>query len=556
LKFDLTGKMPLPRTPSALVGTLNLQGDVYNPFEFASDKSLAVSHKKLQDRALSLLWEDFAMTSGDILLELARRSGPLLDAMQVYCSSGEDRTVWSFFMHQEENLPALANDRKLLEPRLNCLSFAWRSYKKDGTGQWQMLDYWQDEMEALISRGSGDSPYKQDARLIVWDMACNVVCSLEAQAYRTMCTKSYLQPSKCAALARKFVWAARNRAGQQPLILGVQHWPRAGTAKEIALQKLLLPLDYGVCVGGLAVSPVALIYSRTQLGEPKQYGIDALGPTLMQQCLDEAIAQGEQLDLEGPLAQELLSTTATRVLLVRFPRAQTPLSRTRFLVMHASQPRDALSARLIARFALAVASHNEANCFSTVPNPTAPVPSPNADGATSLVATQPVGGRCPSPLGSDSNFDPVGRPLVVLADCSLGSVELAQDLRDELNSYAYESLPEPHVATTATHYSLLHLQCHDAAKCMTVAHAPSDKILAPRGTLKYPHVFPDLGHVLNGPGEGKGLGGEGGTLKRTELPIPAWPSDHALLTAVYTPVPVIKPVLAAPPAEKNKCAVM
>jgi hypothetical protein len=53
-----------------------------------------------------------------------------------------------------------------------------------------------------------------------------------------------------------------------------------------------------------------------------------------------------------------------------------------------------------------------------------------------------------------------------------------------------------------------------------------------------------------------GLGGEGGTLKRTELPIPAWPSDHALLTAVYTPVPVIKPVLAAHPAEKNKCAVM
>ena len=278
----------------------------------------------------------------------------------------------------------------------------------------------------------------------------------------------------------------------------------------------------------------------------------------MQQCLDEAIAEGEQLDLNGTLVQEMLSTTATRVLLVRFPRAQTPLSRTRFLVMHASQPRDALSARLIARFALAVASHNESNSLPNQPmsNPMAPMLSPNADGTSSSVATQPAGGRCPSPLGSDSNFDPVGRPLVMLADCSLGSVDLAQELRDELNSYAYESLPEPHVATTATYYSLLHLQCHDAAKCMTVANAPRDKILAPRGTLKYPHVFPDLGHVLNGPGEGKGLGGEGGTLKRTELPIPAWPSDHALLTAVYTPVPVIKPVLAAPPAEKIKCAVM
>ena len=139
-----------------MVGTLNLQGDVYNPFEFASDKSLAVSHKKLQDRALSLLWEDFVMTSGDILIELARRSGPLLDAMQAYCSSGEDRTVWSFFMHQEKNLPEIASDRKLLEPRLNCLTFSWRSYKKDGKGQWQMLDYWQAEMEALNAGAARD----------------------------------------------------------------------------------------------------------------------------------------------------------------------------------------------------------------------------------------------------------------------------------------------------------------------------------------------------------------------------------------------------------------
>ncbi len=532
------------------MGTLNLLGDVDNPFEFASvDKSLSASHKKLQDRARVLTWEDFALTSGDILLELARRSGPTLDALHVYCSSREGRSVWSFFMHLDHPPDAHTGDR-MLEPRINCLTFALRGFKTEGSAQWQMLDYWQTELEELITRSGDGSPYKQDPRLIVWDMACNVVCSLEAQAHRTVCTQSYLHPDKCATLAQKLLWAARNRAGQQPLILGVQQWPQRGTARERAFQKLLPQFDYGVCVGGVAAPSVALIYSRTELGEPKKYDTDLLGPALMRQCLDEAIAQGEELDLHGPIAHELLSTTATRVLLVRFPRARTPLSRTRFLVMHASEPKDALTARLLARFALAFARHIECGPMAAAPgsaNGAMMAGSPNLYMAGSPSAACVGTGNATSNT-SDANFDPVGRPLVTLADCSLGSADLAEAFRNEANSLSYDSLPEPHIATSATHYSLLHGQCHDTTKCMTVALAPKDKIMAPRDTLRYTHVFPELGEVPSSKREGGG--GKG-----VELPLPAWPTDHALTTVVYTPVPVIKPVLAAPPARAT-CTVM
>lgn len=123
---------------------------------------------------------------------------------------------------------------------------------------------------------------------------------------------------------------------------------RALTKEQLALR-----------MGDGAAGSLALVYSAGSLGDPKVYQTAEAAPTIMQACLDHALAQGELVDPSSAAVRALLHTTARRVLLARFPRARTPLSRTRFLVMHAEEPADELSAKLLARFALALAAHNE-----------------------------------------------------------------------------------------------------------------------------------------------------------------------------------------------------
>lgn len=232
------------RPTSAVVGTLNLFGEQrYNPFELLSDdKALMANHGALQDRALSMTWDEFAAECGDVLIELARRRGPqIMEALQQYTATG---SVWSFFQHPTKGADALKNDGRLLEPRLNMMTFAMRGVGREAdvssrfgnaasagatSAQWNLLDHWQSEMEVLLRQrpsvlDEGDVPlaYATDPALIVWDLACNCVCALEVKAYRAICASTPLNPTNLGAIGPRFFSAASSRAGEQPLILGLQ----------------------------------------------------------------------------------------------------------------------------------------------------------------------------------------------------------------------------------------------------------------------------------------------------------------------------------------------
>lgn len=479
-----------PQRPTALrVGTLNLLGDAFNPFEFFSaDAAFAT----VQSRALSLTLAEFENGCGDSLLNEAS-SAPAFAQFKEACSSG---SVWDFFRSPDHGAATLENDNKLLSPRINLIVFAMRPHGSSDA-QWLLLDSWQSEVIDLVRSGEPGSPYARDRNLLLWDLACNVAAASEPEAFRAVCRASYLNPQNFDALGQCFFDAAmRADAGgpPRPLVLGMQEWPLGDTPKGRAFLRAIAQ-HQGLAVlttGDDAGQGIALVYSRDQLGEATLEPVDA--STVMQACVGAANAEGGALDAKA--VQGLLQTTARKVLVARFPQA---LPETSFLVVHAKEPKAAPVAACLAHFAQGLASASDAL----------------AAGAAAASASD-------------------ARPsFVLMMDANLGKPALATAFADALDARGFESLPSPAVPTTTKQRTWLHGQCCDTSKCMKVVLAPKDKLAAARGTLSSPSVHPDLS--------------EGGV----SLPSAEWASDHALTMAVYTPAPPPADDQAAPSCSRG-----
>ena len=449
---------------SVMVGTLNCLGEAYNPFEFlAASNSASCEQLMATARALPLS----ALDSSGALGTPPTGGEAVLSRLREHVAAG--RAVWDFF-----DEATLAHDNRLLEARVNLLTFAMRPHGPDGAPLWQRWRTWVSELQAVAQSSPS---YVSDANLWLWDLTCCVVASSEAEAYESVCLTSHLNPTSLDVHAACFFDRALAAAGEStPVVIGMQEYPRAATPKGEAYARALEAR--GLCVlrgevanaNGVAVTNgVAVVYSAA-LGDPTALDCTALAHAAMATCLEEAEGRGEGIASDVRWREDrkgLVGTTAARVLACRFPNASRAREHT-FVVMHAKEPKTPNGARVLAAF---------------------------------------VGA-----LAKALNAPP--KRFVLVSDTNLGSAALASAFASRLGEDGYSAAPGPDVDTTAKQRSILHGQCYDTKKCLALVSAPKDKIVAMEGRLSEWSTWPVVAD----------LGGTG-------LPSASWPSDHCLTHA-------------------------
>ena len=471
-----SGKADAPAWPALLVGSLNCLGDAHNPFEFmCNDAAFEKSYKVLHDKALQLSWDGFAAGCGAELLAVSGVDGvaaSAIERLKTHCEGGA--ALWTFF-----DEATLHNDNKLTTPRLNLLTFALRPHGADARPSWLLRDRWREEMRSLVALP--DSPYAKDAKLFVWDLACNVVADAASTEYAGMCESSHLNPANFEALARRFAQAVKTAAAGRAVVLGLQEWPPSDSPKgrayaaAFAAQGLrVLSDEDGHGSGG---SGCAIAYSEEALGLPERVRVSG-ARGVMEAAIDGAAAKGDSLDAKA--AKGCLETTARKVLAVRFPTATAAAAAVTvatFVVVHAKEPKTEAAARVLAGFVA---------------------------GLGSALALPSTAGETASPA------------VVTMLDSNLPSAALCGAFGAALSEARLDSQPSADVDTTCKMRSRLHGQTYDKKKCEVLVRAPKDKLVAPAGTLSAAATFPRVDEITKG------------------LLSPTWASDHALTTAVLT----------------------
>ena len=471
---------------STLIGTLNCLGDAYNPFEFICDEAgFQAAYARLHEAAMGLTWQQFAEGCGEEVLAspgVNANAAQAVARLKAHCDGGKQ--LWHFF-----DEVSLAQDNKLVAPRLNLLTFALRPHggdggdDKDARPAWEMRAQWRHEMLALGAEDTCAAPYAADASLWLWDLACNVVAASAPAEHTSVCTGSHLNPTNFERLGARFAEQVQAAAAGRPIVLGLQEWPTADSPKGVAfaaafarhgLSVVCAPGQEGGRAGG---EHLAVAYSEAAMGRPQL--LDTSGSRgAAQRALDRAAASGHTLDAAA--TKGLLDTSARKVLAVRFPAAAVAgAAAVNFVVVHAKEPKTAAAATACALFVL------------------------------ELGAAIGGGGAAAAADGGAG-----AAPMVALLDGNLSSAPLCEAFAAPLTEHGLSCEPPPSVDTTSKQRSLLHGQCYDASKCMRLVRAPKDKLVAAAGTLSEVSTFPRVAELTSG------------------LPSPLWASDHALTTAV------------------------
>jgi len=380
---------------------------------------------KLGAAAETLTYSKFAEVCGEEVLALAPDA---TKALKDHCegADGTDhsswKTVWSFFTGAK-----LASDATLTEDRLNPITFAMRAYKE--LVQCTFLETWKAE---LVELAPTSSSYTQDSNLFLYDCACNVVACLERAAFEAECTRSYLNPANFEVFGDIFFKKAQERARDKPLVLGLQNWPDADTAKGAAFA--MAAKKQGLL---LAVSDcnVALAYSRS-LGLATQTS-SANHLSVMQKCID---ASSKKLDASQ--ANDFLNFTVPRTATFTFGRLRNSPT---FVVVHSAPPSSDEAAQVLASYVVAA--------------------------------------------GKDADAD---APVVSIVDAALATSDLAAAFNSAVVAQKLAVGPSPSTITMAKKRSVLHAQFHDHDTCLQLVQSPADKIVAPQGTMGSVQTFPDI----------------------------------------------------------------
>merc|ERR1719178_149345 len=225
-----------------LIGTMNMLGDLYNPFEF-----LAVDDAKFMATYMGFEKKAKAVTFADLrahgLYELAAAcdaSAPeTLEAWE-RTAKEQNREAWAAM-----DEPALEYDNKYFDHRMNLIVFAMRRFDVElatctekGPLVWELTsnkEWWQ-----LLKRccEKGDT-YRKSPSLLAWDLLCCVVASEDSATFAETCKASYLNPDNTERHAQIFVDAALNVARDARMgrcVLGLQEFPQAGTPRAVVFE--------------------------------------------------------------------------------------------------------------------------------------------------------------------------------------------------------------------------------------------------------------------------------------------------------------------------------
>jgi len=507
------------------VASLNILGTLENPVEFLAmgDPSFMADYGIIQRRAQSITLEDVAkyVEGEDGLPFLTADGHPLKDLYEEFkkyvnesvpANAEGIKPAWNYFREE-----VLAQDNKLADNRINLITKAMLAMSKldaKASGsvtskvvyQWHLLNEpdgatWQKVMMDIVRADKSNSwTYTKDAdgngarQLFLWDMMCNIVASETKTEYLRICQKSQFYPGNLGKNTGKYV-AQIEKAHKQAgaLVLGIQEWPGEGTdqraeyTKQLAQKGILLAEPDQDATNTDQVDSVAVAYSKS-LAEPKPQfltGSSGIKPKdVMQACIDEEKSAFPDHELKQKDEDGLLKTTALKTTAVRVGGKIT------VIVLHCKEAKNLNSLRCIGRF------------------------------VTKLVTTVP-------------------QPAVVCMDGNTKSKEFAMKLEGfimELTGNSMTILPEvedsqgKETVTTSKRRSLLHGQTYDPKKSLRTVAVLKDRIIASnkgdggaKMVLEKCILYPDL----------KLKGADSDEQSRPTLPTADWPSDHAIVSAVY-----------------------
>ena len=510
-KSDMTAR-------SCHVATLNLLGDIYNPFEFLplADQEFMRRYQVIEDCARSLVWEDIEEyvvhiisleAEYDIMgIEYAIRN------LRKHCETMEaevsglpqDGTVWSFFQSQ-----ILHNDNKIIEKRINMLTMAnssldllpsdlqelWRNRNDESTQQWHLNSddngTWLKPFCGLLKYES----YRHDPNLFVWDLVCNVIANMCTEQHNSIASASLFSADNVKNYAERLISKVCDNSTQMtdmPVVLGMQEWPAEGSLRAQAIEAELSYRDMKVVSGktlGMGAKSVAVAYSSIlgtcrpltttgDLSPESASSTKLLRPTdVMKSVLEEfrdSLSEDEM--------NKMVKTTAAKTMGIRLGENLT------VLVVHAKGPTSPAAASCLARFILTMAEK--------LPSPWVAMSDTN--------------------MSSDGMY--MAFELEVTSGGSSGSVQNSSSL-----------VPVGGTDTTSKHRSSLHGQCYDENKCLKTVKASKDRLLCGGDVsvrLDNVDIFPDIESRINSP-----TNSSGGKIIPYTLPNNHWPSDHCMVSA-------------------------
>ena len=419
---------------STLIGTMNMLGDAYNPFEFLAvdDAKFMNVCESFEARARAVTWADLDAQGLNELIEAC--GGAVADRLQAMRS----KEAWAAM---DDN--ALEDDNKFFDHRMNLIVFAMRRFDRDaatcadkGPLVWELTsnkEWWQ-----LLKRccEKGDT-YRKSPSLLAWDLLCCVVASEDASTFAETCKASYLNPDNTERHAQIFVDAALNVARDARMgrcVLGLQEFPQAGTPRAAVFEAAFKTAGFEVV---RAVRSCALVHKGFGSGGAvladggdASIGVDA---DAVMKTLTRDADGAPKYDKKTMAAFE--GTTAAKVLSVR-------LDGVAYHALHAKEPKTPEAAELLAKFLAAHAA---------------------ACGAG---------------------------PFAWLVDTNLAKETTDSAFRREVEASGLQVSAS--VPTTSKRRSRLHGQCYDDNKCHKTVVAAKDKFVVTDGALTLLPTVPDL----------------------------------------------------------------
>jgi hypothetical protein len=460
-----------------LIGTMNMLGDLYNPFEFLAvdDVKFMATYSDFEAKAMAVTFADLRAHGLYELAAACDASAPETLAAWERTAKEQNREAWAAM-----DEPSLEYDNKYFDHRMNLIVFAMRRFDVDlATCTENGTLVWTYASADATAPGTGPRPawwrllerccavgvsYSKSPHLMAWDLLCCVIAAESADSFTEACRTSYLNPDNTEAQAKLFVetaTTAASRAGAAQCVLGLQEFPQAETPRAVVFEAAFRSAGFEV----IRTARSAALAHRgfDGPGEVLAVGGDPERGTVDSAAVMRTLtrdADGEP-KYDKKITVGFECTTALKILSVR-------LGGVVYHALHAKEPKTPAAVKLLVKFLITHAM---------------------ACGAG---------------------------PFVWLLDSNIAKEKL-----DEAFHAAVEAnglCVSRSVPTTSKRRSRLHGQCYDDAKCHKTVKGPKDKFVVAAGdTLELLPTVPDLADETH----------------PVTLPRASWPTDHAFVAALY-----------------------
>jgi hypothetical protein len=221
------------------IGSLNVLGDAYNPFEFMENPEV----NPLFENCYSKIKDSFeSITSSQVLAEISAEDRAGVQEFRLAENFASNCTE-SFL--ERDNKMALINRTNLIVCATKALEDGQPLFRK--AKEWRSLILLQ--REHYFASG-------KDIPILLWDIACCLAVERHFDEYESICSKSYLNPEN---LVGNFERLLSPMINQDRSILAVQEFPKEGSANRAAMLGVLDKAQ----MAWAEMGDVGFLYSKT-----------------------------------------------------------------------------------------------------------------------------------------------------------------------------------------------------------------------------------------------------------------------------------------------------